>query len=1005
MENESVKAFNVELSSIYESKPPITKTKIQEITKAALKAIKFYKHVVFSVEKFLGKCPPEHKIPVLYIIDSIIRQSKHQYKEKDVYGPRFQKNFIETLNKMMMCPPSDRPKITRTLNLWISNRVYSPEIIHEFLTHCESCGIETDVERVERLVKGDKANMSIYEGKRMEGSRTKEKHHKEHKEHRESKEEKHVQSDKQKHVQVEQSQSSSIRHEATTPPGPPPVEIRLEPSDVTPENGISEKKLVELMKKVAVDFGGVFSADVNLLKKAHIFFSPLLKNKIEKTQDERGDNIKQLLSKDFEYSDDEDNADQNETPKKMTASEIEGLAEILLRETIVIRHLQELHFERIAALNKVATEARQRAAAQQPTTPVQQPTQAPLQPTQTTPSTQGLPSLSSLPPGVQLPGLPALPTGIQLNPALMNLLAANSMLLAQGLPALSGLPQGLSQGLPQGLPPGVPSTLPPGIQLPGIPPVSAAQSGHLPFPPNRPPPNVMQLIQQQHQQDAQNAAAQFAAQAAAQAQAHQQAHVQAQQDALMKQMEEAQAENAKEDRDRRDRDHERTDRSERGERNLDRDRRRDGGRKRDRSRSRDRRDRGDRNDRDSRRRVSRSRDRRGEARDPRERRESRDREEDREKERERRRIGLPSSPKSAHLLVASCTLWFGRLPANCGEDEIKKALQEIGEPKRISLVGSKACAYVTMSDRKTAFKIMDKLQNALNIRGKDVKLSWGVGPGLKSAQSQFGDCWDAEKGISQIPHSKLPTNLRNLVDGSWIDVDTLPAHLKGKVNEFGLPIDGSIPVGDVKLPPGIPPPMGAPPAGFPGFPPGGPNPFMVPPPMLPNGIPFPMNVPPPGMQGGPRTPNKNDPQAVQQQLAAIASGGFSVMPPGFDPSQGGGFVPRGGFRGGRGNFTPRGGGFRGGRGGYGGPPPSGYRHQGFGHQQQHMGHGDNLHSFPRGLPPSQPNDDAQVSSTVNDDAIPLPASEGNSITVVGGGSEMKKVMSEDAMMENALNME
>uniref|UniRef100_A0A914RDD1 Uncharacterized protein n=1 Tax=Parascaris equorum TaxID=6256 RepID=A0A914RDD1_PAREQ len=43
------------LVSLYELKPPISKKKIVDITKAAMKAIKFYKHIVFCVEKFLTK--------------------------------------------------------------------------------------------------------------------------------------------------------------------------------------------------------------------------------------------------------------------------------------------------------------------------------------------------------------------------------------------------------------------------------------------------------------------------------------------------------------------------------------------------------------------------------------------------------------------------------------------------------------------------------------------------------------------------------------------------------------------------------------------------------------------------------------------------------------------------------------------------------------------------------------------------------------------------------------
>ena len=60
------------------------------ITKGAIRAIKYYKHVVQSVEKFIQKCRPEYKIPGLYVIDSIVRQSRHQFgAAKDVFAPRF----------------------------------------------------------------------------------------------------------------------------------------------------------------------------------------------------------------------------------------------------------------------------------------------------------------------------------------------------------------------------------------------------------------------------------------------------------------------------------------------------------------------------------------------------------------------------------------------------------------------------------------------------------------------------------------------------------------------------------------------------------------------------------------------------------------------------------------------------------------------------------------------------------------------------------------------------
>lgn len=39
-------------------KPPISKTKMVELTKLAMKAAKFYKHIVQSIEKFIHKVRP-----------------------------------------------------------------------------------------------------------------------------------------------------------------------------------------------------------------------------------------------------------------------------------------------------------------------------------------------------------------------------------------------------------------------------------------------------------------------------------------------------------------------------------------------------------------------------------------------------------------------------------------------------------------------------------------------------------------------------------------------------------------------------------------------------------------------------------------------------------------------------------------------------------------------------------------------------------------------------------
>lgn len=77
-----------------------------------MKAIKFYKHVVQSVEKFIQKCKPEYKVPGIYVIDSIVRQSRHQFgPEKDVFAPRFAQNMQSTFSHLFRCAPEDKVRL------------------------------------------------------------------------------------------------------------------------------------------------------------------------------------------------------------------------------------------------------------------------------------------------------------------------------------------------------------------------------------------------------------------------------------------------------------------------------------------------------------------------------------------------------------------------------------------------------------------------------------------------------------------------------------------------------------------------------------------------------------------------------------------------------------------------------------------------------------------------------------------------------------------------------
>lgn len=130
-----IQIFNDELQSLLDTKPPVSKAKMGLITRAAMKGVKFYKHIVQSVEKFIAKCRPEYKVPGLYVIDSIVRQSRHQFgPERDVYAARFSRNLQITFNNLFSgCSVDDKPKIVRVLNLWQKNGVFNSQVIQPLL--------------------------------------------------------------------------------------------------------------------------------------------------------------------------------------------------------------------------------------------------------------------------------------------------------------------------------------------------------------------------------------------------------------------------------------------------------------------------------------------------------------------------------------------------------------------------------------------------------------------------------------------------------------------------------------------------------------------------------------------------------------------------------------------------------------------------------------------------------------------------------------------------------
>ena len=55
--------------------------------------------------------------------------------------------------------------------------------------------------------------------------------------------------------------------------------------------------------------------------------------------------------------------------------------------------------------------------------------------------------------------------------------------------------------------------------------------------------------------------------------------------------------------------------------------------------------------------------------------------------------------------------------------------------------------------------------------------AWAQGTGIR--ESAFKDSWDVDAGAMYIPWSKLPADMSSFLEGSMIDPDSLPEHLKG----------------------------------------------------------------------------------------------------------------------------------------------------------------------------------------------------------------------------------
>uniref|UniRef100_A0AC34QWM8 Uncharacterized protein n=1 Tax=Panagrolaimus sp. JU765 TaxID=591449 RepID=A0AC34QWM8_9BILA len=509
MNDPELKKLEDMLTQMSESKAPPGKQQIVDTTKQAINAVRHFKHVVHAIEKFVLKSRASHKLHGFYLIDSIVRQSQKKFKHKDVFKPRFAQNLKQTLQNALLCPAKDRPKIVRMINLWRANKIFEEDLLKSLLQHCSASGLSIDVESVEKAVKGDKADMSLYKSVNKENSAVK------------------PSSSSTTHASKSASSSSQI---------------------------VSESVLTKHLAVISPDYQRAFSENPTVLSQVQSLIGEKVKQKLESESKKR---IKNILSAGFDYSDEEDSGDEYRGSQDSFSKEkVEKALESLLKESGIQSELRRLYLQHVGE---------------------------------------------------------------------------------------SSFGNGREES--------------------------------------------------------------------------------------------------------RDRKRRRSDSRERKDFRKDKEKEKD---KKSREKS-------------HRRRSSSPRDKR---------------------EKERKKLGWPQETKREHFLISSRTIWLGRIPANCSESEIKNALADFGVPEKTDIIHSRACAYVTMPDRRSAYKIVDKMAHKLEISRKPVRVNWGIGQGLNSYR-QLQSYWDGEYGYHQIPWSVLPDPIDPLFDGSYADVESLPPHLKDLYDERG----------------------------------------------------------------------------------------------------------------------------------------------------------------------------------------------------------------------------
>ncbi|KAG0266903.1 hypothetical protein BGZ95_002974 [Linnemannia exigua] len=124
-----VTEFQKELHGLFDHSRTASASKIERLTKLAFKAARYYKNIVYCLEKFITRCVPEYKLTGLYVLDAICRTSQSAKTKQgssgggsftgSEYVARFEKNiealFVEFTK---VVEDKEKEKVKRVVEIW-----------------------------------------------------------------------------------------------------------------------------------------------------------------------------------------------------------------------------------------------------------------------------------------------------------------------------------------------------------------------------------------------------------------------------------------------------------------------------------------------------------------------------------------------------------------------------------------------------------------------------------------------------------------------------------------------------------------------------------------------------------------------------------------------------------------------------------------------------------------------------------------------------------------------